>query len=91
MNQKQEEKQVTVTISATEYDALAKIAEAMNGVGWCGNDNTVASIIEGFALTTDTDNVIENIINGLDPMTTDAQEVNQRLAALYDAIADALA
>lgn len=90
MSKKNTQKQVTVTISADEYAALEKIAKAMNSVKWCGDDNTVASVIEGFALTLDADNGMENIINGIDTLTDDQKVAEKRLDALNDAIATAL-
>lgn len=90
MQDKEENKKVEITISADEYSALEKIAKAMNSVKWCGDDNTVASIIEGFALTLDEDNVMENIINSIDTQTDDQKVAAKRLDALNDAIATAI-
>ena len=37
---------VTIRVTGKAYANLAKIAAAMNGVGWCDNDNTPATVCE---------------------------------------------
>lgn len=37
---------VTIRVTGKAYANLAKIAAAMNGVGWCDNDNTPATVCD---------------------------------------------
>ncbi len=35
-------------VSGAEYDALARVAEAMNACAWCDNDNTAETVFRDF-------------------------------------------
>lgn len=91
MNKKNEKKntkkQVKVAVGAREYAALAEIAEAMNRVGWCGDDNTPESVIEEFALCLDLTSFKEAIVNGICTETEDADLDFERREGLELALA----
>lgn len=42
------ERTITLTISGERYDALERVAKAMNTVSWCDSDNTPETVFEGF-------------------------------------------
>ena len=41
---------LTIRISGTAYANLATMAKAMNGVAWCDNDNTLATVASNFII-----------------------------------------
>lgn len=81
-------KKVTVEIGAREYASLAEIAKAMNGVGWCGDDNTVGSILAEFVLCADLTSVKEAIVNGVCTETENADLDFERREGLKAALAE---
>lgn len=91
MNKKNEKRntkeQVKVAVGAREYAALAEIAEAMNRVGWCGDDNTAESVLAEFALCLDLTSVKEAIVNGICTETEDADLDFERREGLKLALA----
>ena len=41
-------KRITLTIDGERYAALERVAEALNGIPWCDNDNTPESVFFGW-------------------------------------------
>lgn len=41
---------VLIRVGGKAYENLRKIADVMNGVGWCDTDNTPATILAGFVV-----------------------------------------
>lgn len=87
MSKKNTKKQVTVSIGAKEYAALEKVAKAMNAAGWCGDDNTVESVVGEFALCLDLASVKEAVVNGICTETDDADLDAERRDGLKKALA----
>ena len=44
------ENEITVHIRGTIRENLKKIADAMNGVSWCDNDNTATGVLDNFII-----------------------------------------
>ena len=42
--------EIVVHISGTIRENLKKVADTLNGVGWCDTDNTAISVLDGFII-----------------------------------------
>ena len=79
---------ISVEISGEEYADLQRMADAMNSVGWCDNDNTPESIVKYFLLVTGSyrdmcDGVLSGIDTGVEADTPQERERINELAAAF--------
>ena len=78
-------------LSGAAYRNLARIAEAMNSVSWCGTDNTAETVAEAFLFWRMVDDIgepdgamefaLEQVAAGID---TEAKDVDEYLRQLEE-------